>query len=70
MRSALIAAVLPALFLCNAAIAQVGGMPTTPTLGATSPLGQGPGSAVSDRPEFRLAPPRSSQEALVRRPPA
>ena len=35
----LIAAMFPALFACSSAIAQVGAMPTTPTLGATSPLG-------------------------------
>src|SRR6267378_3728544 len=48
MRFSLIAAVLPALFVCNAATAQVSGMASpTPTMGATSPLGIGTGSAVS-----------------------
>lgn len=31
MRFSLIAAVLPALFACNGAIAQVGALPTNPT---------------------------------------
>src|SRR5450631_1899343 len=44
----LIAAVIPALFVCNVAIAQVSGMATpTPTIGATSPLGIETGSTVS-----------------------
>src|SRR5216684_2123197 len=48
MRYSLIAAVLPALFVCNAATAQVSGMASpTPTMGATSPLGIGAGSSVS-----------------------
>src|SRR5712672_642860 len=48
MRFSLIAAVLPALIVCNAATAQVSGMASpTPTMGATSPLGIGTGSAVS-----------------------
>src|SRR5207302_7305193 len=48
MRVALIAAVLPALVVCNAAMAQVSGMASpTPTIGATSPLGIGTGSTVS-----------------------
>ena len=48
MRFSLIAAILPALFVCNAATAQVSGMASpTPTMGATSPLGIGTGSAVS-----------------------
>ena len=34
MRFSLIAAVLPALFACNGAIARVGALPTTLTLGA------------------------------------
>src|SRR5216684_8292932 len=46
MRFSLIAAVLPALFACNDAIAQVGAMETTPALGATSPLGLSPGTSV------------------------
>ena len=37
---------LPAFFACNDAIAQVGAMPTTPTVGATSPLGMSPGTSV------------------------
>src|SRR3981189_717847 len=41
-------AILAALFVCNAATAQVSGMASpTPSLGATSPLGMGTGSAVS-----------------------
>src|SRR6267142_540254 len=48
MRFSLIAAVLPALFVCNVAMAQVGGTATpTPTMGATSPLGITSGSSVS-----------------------
>src|SRR5882762_878283 len=48
MRFSLIAAVLPALFVYNVAMAQVGGMATpTPTIGATSPLGISSGSSVS-----------------------
>ncbi len=47
MRIALISAVLPMLF-CNVATAQVTGMATpTPIIGATSPLGMGPASAVA-----------------------
>jgi hypothetical protein len=48
MRFPLVAAVIPALFICSAAMAQVTGMASpTPTIGATSPLGMGTGSAVS-----------------------
>src|ERR1700736_1199695 len=48
MRFSLIAAVLPALFVSNVAMAQVSGMATpTPTMGATSPLGIASGSSVS-----------------------
>lgn len=48
MKFSLIAAVLPALVVCNVAMAQVSGMASpTPTLGATSPLGVGTGSTVS-----------------------
>jgi hypothetical protein len=48
MRLSLIAAVLPALFVSNVAMAQVGAMATpTPTIGATSPLGMATGSTVS-----------------------
>src|SRR5216683_593613 len=48
MRYSLIAAVLPALFVCNVAMAQVSGMASpTPTMGATSPLGIATGSTVS-----------------------
>src|SRR5882724_6072055 len=48
MRFSLIAAILPALVVCNTATAQVSGMASpTPTMGATSPLGLGTGSAVS-----------------------
>src|SRR5712675_2709017 len=48
MRFSLVAAILPALVVCNAATAQVSGMASpTPTMGATSPLGIGTGSAVS-----------------------
>src|SRR5712672_2079490 len=47
-RFMLIAAVIPALFASNAAIAQVSGMASpTPSIGATSPLGLGTGSTVS-----------------------
>jgi len=48
MRLSLIAAVVPALVVCNAAaIAQMSGMASpTPTIAATSPLGLGTGSAV------------------------
>src|SRR5258705_6967468 len=48
MRFSLIGAILPALVVCNAAAAQVSGMASPkPTMGATSPLGLGTGSAVS-----------------------
>jgi hypothetical protein len=48
IRFSLIAAVIPALLMCNAAMAQVGGMASPiPTIGATSPLGMGTGSAIS-----------------------
>jgi hypothetical protein len=48
MRISLIAAILPTLLVCNVAMAQVSGMASpTPTMGATSPLGMGTGSAVS-----------------------
>ena len=48
IRFALIAAVIPVLFVGNVAMAQVSGMATpTPTIGATSPLGIGTGSTVS-----------------------
>jgi hypothetical protein len=48
MRISLIAAIFPTLLVCNVAMAQVSGMANpTPTLGATSPLGMGTGSAVS-----------------------
>ncbi|MEH2578106.1 hypothetical protein V1281_000001, partial [Nitrobacteraceae bacterium AZCC 2161] len=48
MRFPLIAAALPALLVCSAAMAQVSGMASpTPTIGATSPLGMGTGSTVS-----------------------
>src|ERR1700754_3974425 len=49
VRLSLIAAILPALFVCNAAMAQVSSMVTpTPTIGATSPLGMAAtGSPVS-----------------------
>src|SRR6267378_2594522 len=48
MRFSLIGAILPALVVCNAATAQVSGMASpTPTMGTTSPLGLGTGSAVS-----------------------
>ena len=39
-------AMLPALLASTGAIAQVGAMVTTPTLGATSPLGVSPGTSV------------------------
>src|SRR3984885_4570515 len=43
-----VAAIVPALFVGSAAIAQVSGMATpTPSIGATSPLGIGTGSTVS-----------------------
>ena len=43
-----VAAVLPALFVCNVAVAQVGAMATpTPTIGATSPLGITTNSSVA-----------------------
>jgi hypothetical protein len=42
------AAVVPAVFICSAAMAQVSGMASpTPTIGATSPLGMETDSAVS-----------------------
>jgi hypothetical protein len=49
MRLSLIAAAAPMLIICNAAaIAQVSGMAIpTPTIAATSPLGMGTGSTVS-----------------------
>src|SRR5215469_14611895 len=48
MRFSLIAAVFPALVICNAATAQMNGMASpTPSIGATSPLGLGMGSTVS-----------------------
>jgi hypothetical protein len=48
MGLSLIAAVLSPLLVCNAAMAQVGGMANpTPTIGATSPLGIETGSTVS-----------------------
>jgi hypothetical protein len=48
MRISLIAAAVPALFVCNVAMAQVSGMASpTPTMGATSPLGIASGSSVS-----------------------
>jgi hypothetical protein len=48
MRISLIAAIFPTLLVCNVAMAQVSGMAgPTPTIGATSPLGMGTGSAVS-----------------------
>jgi hypothetical protein len=47
-RTALLAAVLPALFACNVAMAQVEDtVEPTPTIGATSPLGIGMGSVSS-----------------------
>jgi hypothetical protein len=46
MRPALIVAMLAILFLCNTAVAQVGGMGSpTPRIGATSPLGMTLGMA-------------------------
>ncbi len=48
MRLSLIAAVLPALFVSHAALAQVSAMAApTPAMGATSPLGITSGSSVS-----------------------
>ena len=53
MKLSLIAAVLPALFVCNIAVAQVDGQldgtdtTPTPTVGATSPLGIATGSTGS-----------------------
>src|SRR5271156_6820040 len=48
MRLSWIAAVLSPLLVCNAAMAQFGGMANpTPTIGATSPLGIETGSTVS-----------------------
>src|SRR3979490_2982028 len=52
MRYSVIAAVLPALFVCNVAMAQVDGqfdgtVTPTPMIGATSPLGVATGSAGS-----------------------
>lgn len=48
MRFSWIVAILPALVVCNAAMAQMSGMASpTPTIGATSPLGNGTGSTVS-----------------------
>jgi hypothetical protein len=47
MRFSLIAAVLPALFICNVALAQVGTATPIPTIGETSPLGIATGSASS-----------------------
>ncbi len=48
MRALLVAAILPALFAGNVANAQMAVMTTpTPTIGATSPLGDGVGSPVS-----------------------
>jgi hypothetical protein len=48
IRFMLIAAVLPALFVSNNAMAQVSGMASpTPSMGATSPLGITSGSSVS-----------------------
>src|SRR6516225_10269462 len=46
MRSSLIAAVLPTLFVCDFAMAQAIATPT-PSMGATSPLGLGTGSTLS-----------------------
>jgi hypothetical protein len=47
-RLSLVAVVIPAVFLCSAAMAQVSGMASpTPTIGATSPFGMGMDSAVS-----------------------
>ena len=42
----LLAAMIPALFAANSAVAQVGTVVTTPTLTATSPLGAAPGALV------------------------
>jgi len=42
----LLAAMIPALFAANSAVAQVGTVATTPTLNATSPLGAAPGASV------------------------
>src|SRR6476619_2524520 len=42
----LFAAMIPALFAANSAVAQVGTVATTPTLNATSPLGAAPGASV------------------------
>jgi hypothetical protein len=48
MPLSLAAAVIPALFSCNVAFAQVGGMaPPTPAIGTTSPLGISTDSPVS-----------------------
>jgi hypothetical protein len=48
IRSSLAAAIIPVLFTCNVAVAQVGGMaPPTPTIGATSPLGISADPSVS-----------------------
>jgi hypothetical protein len=48
MRISSLTMVLPALFVCNVAVAQVGGIAApTPMIGATSPLGLGTGSTVS-----------------------
>jgi hypothetical protein len=48
VRLSVIAAVLAALFVCNAAMAQVSGMASpTPTIGTTSPLGLGTSTTVS-----------------------
>src|SRR6267142_279603 len=47
MRFSLVAAILPALVVCNAATAQVSGLASpTPAMAATSPLRIGTGSAV------------------------
>src|SRR5947208_10667731 len=48
MRLSWLAAILPALVVCNAAMATRSGRASpTPTIGATSPLGIGTGSTVS-----------------------
>jgi hypothetical protein len=48
MRISFIAAIFPTLLVCNVAMAQMSGMASpTPTIGATSPLGMGTGSAVT-----------------------
>src|SRR5262245_46825469 len=48
MRLSLIAAILPAALVCNAATAQVSGIASpTPSMGVTSPLGLGTGSTVA-----------------------